>query len=79
MNRSVLVIFAVCATCSATAEFESLREAVDSVATNLNRKTLRVFTEGEIGGQRVCRHPSYQALAHIVSNDDPYLESNLPD
>ena len=56
-------------TCSAMAEFESLRVAVDAVATNLNRKALRVFTEGEIGGQSVCRHPSYQVLAHIVSND----------
>ena len=56
-------------TCSAMAEFESLRVAVDAVVTNLNQKTLRVFTEGEIGGQSVCGHPSYQALAHIVSND----------
>lgn len=69
MKRNVLAIFAVCAACSAMAEFESLRAAVDTATTNLNQKTLRVFTEGEIGGQSVCRHPSYQVLARIVSND----------
>ncbi|MBQ3749598.1 MAG: hypothetical protein II863_19475 [Kiritimatiellae bacterium] len=27
------------------------------------------FTIGEIGGQHICRHPAYQSLAAMVSND----------
>ena len=69
MKKKALAICVVFATFSSIADFAELREAIDVVVTNVNRKTLLVFTDGEIGGQHICRHPSYQALASLVSND----------
>ena len=77
MKRNVLTIVAACVACTTMAGFESLREAVDAVATNLNETTLRMFTDGEIGGQSVCRHPSYQAMARLVSNDWQNVIGNI--
>ena len=77
MRRNILAILATCIACSSMAEFESLRLAVDAVVTNVSKKTLRVFTEGEIGGQSACKHPSYQGLALIVSNDWQNVIGNI--
>ena len=77
MKKSALAICMVFAACSSMADFAELREAIDMVMTNVNRKTLRVFTAGEIGGLGVCRHPSYQALASRVSNDWQNVVGNV--
>ena len=54
-----------------------LRDAMDAVKANVNRKTLRIFTIGEIGGQHICLHPSYRALAAMVSNDWENVVGNI--
>ena len=77
MKKSALAICVVFVTCSSMADFEGLREAIDMVVTNVNRKTLRVFTAGEIGGQGICRNPCYQALASLVSNDWQNVVGNV--
>ena len=77
MIKSALAICVVFATLSSIADFAELREAIDVVVTNVKRKSLRVFTDGEIGGQHICRHPSYQALASLVSNDWQNIVGNV--
>lgn len=77
MKKSTLAMCVVFVTCSSIADFAEIREAIDMVVTNVNRKTLRVFTAGEIGGQGICRHPSYQALASLVSNDWQNIVGNV--
>ena len=77
MKKKALAICVVFATFSSIADFAELREAIDVVVTNVNRKTLLVFTDGEIGGQHICRHPSYQALASLVSNDWQNIVGNV--
>ena len=69
MKKNIMAIIVMSIVGLTMADFNELREAINVVEKNVNRKTLRLFNIGEIGGQRVCRHPSYQNLAVLVSND----------
>ncbi len=69
MKLLVMVMTVLAFIDGACADSAAVREALEIVTTNVNRKTLRIFTLGEIGGQHVCTNASYQSLSQIVSND----------
>lgn len=70
MNK-LIVVGLVCVTCASFAllEVPVLRNAMSNVVANVDKDDLSTFTIGEIGGQAICKHPTYQALAVLVSND----------
>ena len=69
MHKLLTVGFVSMMCLSVMADILALREALSNVVASVDRDDLFTFNIGEIGGQHICRHPSYQALASLVSND----------
>ena len=78
MNK-LIVVGLVCVTCSSSALFEvpALRNAMSNVVASVDKDDLSTYTIGEIGGQGICQHPTYQSLAALVSNDWQNVIGNL--
>jgi hypothetical protein len=64
-----VAIFLVASTALHGASDEQFRLAITNVVACVDQDDLYTFTIGEIGGQHICRHPAYQSLAAMVSND----------
>lgn len=78
MNR-LIIVGLVCTMCSipVLSEMSTLRQAMSNVVVSVDKDNLLTFTIGEIGGQGICKHPSYQALAALVSNDWQNVIGNI--
>lgn len=78
MNR-LIVVGLFCTACSITvlSEVPTLRQAMSNVVVSVDKDNLLTFTIGEIGGQGICSHPSYQVLAAMVSNDWQNVIGNI--
>lgn len=75
----LIVIGLICATCSlpGLSDLPTLRQAMSNVVVSVDQDDLFSFTIGEIGGTAICKHPSYQSLAAMVSNDWQYVIGNI--
>lgn len=77
MHKLLTVGFVSMMCLSVMADILALREALSNVVASVDRDDLFTFNIGEIGGQHICRHPSYQALASLVSNDWQNIVGNV--
>ena len=69
MKRMIALLLAAALVDGAFADTVDVRDALCAVTTNVNQRTLRTYTIGEVGGQHICDTASYRHLAQIVSND----------
>ena len=72
-----VVVFFVVSAVLHGASGEQLRAAITNVVACVDQDDLYTFTIGEIGGQHICRHPTYQSLAALVSNDWQNVIENI--
>ena len=77
MHKLLTVGFVSMMCLSVMADILALREALSNVVASVDKDDLFTFNIGEIGGQHICRHPSYQALASLVSNDWQNIVGNV--
>ena len=77
MHKLLTVGFVSMMCLSVMADILALREALSNVVASVDKDDLFTFDIGEIGGQHICRHPSYQALASLVSNDWQNIVGNV--
>lgn len=76
--HKLLIAGLACVMClPAKTDALTLREALSNVVVSVDEDNLSTFVIGEIGGQHICRHSSYQELSSLVSNDWQNIVGNI--